>query len=159
MAALTALTHAVHDRPDIDVVISLGHAGPPDAATRLRAPNVRVESYVDQWQVLSEASVFLTHQGLNSTHEAIYHRVPMVSYAFFSDQPSLAARCRDLGLSVPLVDDVRGPVTPDDVRAALERVAASRPAMAAALDRARGWEDETIRARPAAIRRVLELAG
>jgi MGT family glycosyltransferase len=158
LAALVALKHAVHDRPDIDVVISLGQAGPPGAAAALRSSNVRVEPYVDQWQVLDEASVFLTHQGLNSTHEAIYHRVPMVSYAFFSDQPSLAARCRELGLSVPLVDTVRAPVTPGDVLDALARIAASRASMDAALDRARQWEDETIQARPAAIRRVLELA-
>jgi MGT family glycosyltransferase len=158
MSALVALRTAIANRPDVDAVVSLGAAGPSGAADRLRAPNVRVEAYVDQWQVLSDASVFFTHQGLNSTHEAIYHRVPMVSYAFFSDQPSLAARCRELGLSVPLVEGVRGRVTPDDVHDALDRVDASRASMNAALDRARAWEDETIRARPAAIRRVLELA-
>ena len=51
--------------------------------------------------------VFVTHHGLNSTHEAIYHRTPMLSYPFFGDQPYLANRCRDLGLSVPLVDTWR----------------------------------------------------
>ena len=41
-----------------------------------------------------EADLFVTHHGLNSTHEAIFNRVPMLSYPFFWDQPGLAAECR-----------------------------------------------------------------
>jgi MGT family glycosyltransferase len=156
--ALIALKTAIAHRPDVEAVVSLGGAGPSDAAAWLSTPNVRVESYVDQWQVLSEATVYVTHHGLNSTHEAIYHRVPMVAYPFFFDQPALAARCIELGLSVPLADSPRGRVTPDAVLAALDRVAATRASMDAALDAARGWEEETIRGRPAVIRRVLALA-
>ena len=156
--ALIALKTAIAHRPDVEAVVSLGGAGPSDAAAWLSTPNVRVESYVDQWQVLSEATVYVTHHGLNSTHEAIYHRVPMVAYPFFFDQPALAARCIELGLSVPLADSPRGRVTPDAVLAALDRVAATRASMDAALDAARGWEEETIRGRPTVIRRVLALA-
>jgi hypothetical protein len=84
--------------------------------------------------VLGEASLFLTHHGLNSTHEAIFQRVPMLSYPFFGDQPGARARTQELGLAVPLVDDSpdlppRSLVSPADVLAALARAAAERSAI------------------------------
>jgi hypothetical protein len=39
---------------------------------------VSIERDVDQWQILQEADLFVTHHGLNSTHRAIdrvLHRV------------------------------------------------------------------------------------
>ncbi len=63
--------------------------------------------------------MFVTHHGLKSTHEAIWQRVPMISYPFFGDQPALAALCQRLGLAVPLVPDVMGAVRSADVRHAV----------------------------------------
>ena len=158
VSAIEALCEAAASRRDVEVLIGLGGAGPRARITRQAPPNVRVEDYCDQWHVLGEASVYLTHQGLNSTHEAIYQRVPMISYPFFSDQPGLAARCQAFGLAVPLVDALRRHATADDVRAALDRVESDRSRMAECLDAAREWEMETIRARPAVIERVIALA-
>jgi UDP:flavonoid glycosyltransferase YjiC (YdhE family) len=125
--------------------------------TRLARRNVRVEGYIDQWNALREASVYLTHQGLNSTHEAIFQGTPMISYPLFADQPSLAKRCQELGLAVPLVEVLRGPVDSGDVRSALACVVAEREAIQARLVEARGWELETIRARGSVIERIVGL--
>jgi UDP:flavonoid glycosyltransferase YjiC (YdhE family) len=157
LRALEVLSEALSTMSDIVALVSLGGGGPTEHMARLARRNVRVESYVDQWNALREASVYLTHQGLNSTHEAIFQGTPMISYPFFADQPSLAQRCQELGLAVPLVDVLRGPITSGDVRSALARVVAEREAMQARLVEARGWEIETIRGRAAVIERIVGL--
>jgi UDP:flavonoid glycosyltransferase YjiC (YdhE family) len=157
LRAFEALSEALSEMNDAVALVSLGGAGPTGRMARLARRNVRVESYVDQWNALREASVYLTHQGLNSTHEAIFQGTPMISYPFFADQPSLAKRCHELGLAVPLVEVLRGPVDPGHVRSALARVAAERDAMRARLVEARRWELETIRGRASVIERIVGL--
>jgi UDP:flavonoid glycosyltransferase YjiC (YdhE family) len=157
LSAIEALSEAISPMHDTVALVSLGGRDPTKPAPRLARRNVRIENYVDQWNALREASVFITHQGLNSTHEAIFHQTPMISYPFLSDQPGLAKRCQELGLAVPLVEALRGPVGPDDVRSALARVAAQHDAMRARLAEARRWELETIRARQDVIARIVAL--
>lgn len=160
LAALTAIVDAFSALPSLGAVVGLG--GAPSAADHvltLTRPNVSAVDYVDQWRVLREADVFITHQGLNSTHEAIFSGVPMISYPFFSDQPGLSARCRGLGLAIPLVAAPRAPVTPDDVRAALDEVARRRAELQSRLDEARTWELEVIAGRTSVVDRVCALGG
>jgi UDP:flavonoid glycosyltransferase YjiC (YdhE family) len=157
VTALEALSNALADRSDAEAIIGLGGAGSMARVARLASRNVRIEHYADQWPLLSHASLCLTHQGLNTTHEAIYHRVPMMSYPFFGDQPGLMARCQELGLAVPVVKTVRGTVAAHDILVALDRIAASRTQMAERLAEAREWELETIRARPGVIGQMIEL--
>jgi hypothetical protein len=99
----------------------------------------------------------ITHHGLNSTHEAIFHRVPMISYPFFWDQPALAARCQAFGLAVPLVAGQREPFGEIDVHAALDRLSAGEGAMQSALARAREWELAVMANRPAVLRQLVDL--
>jgi uncharacterized membrane protein len=80
----------------------------------------------------------------------------MVSYPFFSDQPALARRCREFGLSLPLTHSVRGPVEREDVHVALAEVAREADAFATRLEEARGWELETIAARGAVVQQITE---
>lgn len=145
---------------DAEVVISLGHH-PLDEATRasLAAPGVRVLDYVDQIAALDEADVFVTHHGINSTHEAIWAGVPMVSYPFFGDQPALAHRCQDLGLAVPLATEPRGAVDAAAVHGALARLESDRTQIEARLAVARAWEEETLAGRPAVLDRLVALMG
>jgi MGT family glycosyltransferase len=158
VSALTAISDAVANIDGAVALLSLGGRNAPELAERLARPNVCVERYVDQWKVLHEASVMFTHQGLNSTHEAIYHRTPMISYPFFSDQPGLARRCQDLGLAVPLSSEFRGPVSAEDVQAALARIEAGAASVQARLAEARRWELATMAARPAVIERIVQLS-
>jgi MGT family glycosyltransferase len=144
---------------DVDVVMALGgHPLDKTEVAELERPNVRVIAVADQWTALAEADVFVTHHGLNSTHEAIFHRVPMLSHPFFGDQPALARRCQELGLALPLVGDPGGAIEASDVRAALARVESERAALAARLAVAREWELRTIAERDLVVDRLLRLA-
>ena len=155
--ALTVLSDVLADL-DAEVVISLGNHHLEDSErARLLHPNVRTESYVDQWAALKAADVFVTHHGLNSTHEAIFHEVPMLSYPFFGDQPALAGRCQELGLALPLAVAPRAPVEADAVLRALHRLAVERGEFAGRLAEARSWELEVIEGRSAVLDRMLAL--
>lgn len=156
LGALRAVAAAVGRRPGVEAVISLGGAG-LDAA-ELARPNVRVERWVDQREQLAVADAFITHSGLNSTHEALFHRVPMVSYPIFGDQPGLSARVCEFGLGVAL-SEPRGSVTADDVDAALDRLLAMGPALDEALALAHARELEVVAGRPAVVERIMALAG
>ena len=157
--SLAAIATAIEAVPGARGLISRGGNDPgPDAVRRLTRPTVAVEPYVDQWRVLRDADAFFTHHGLNSTHEAVFNRVPMGSFPFFGDQPNLARRCRELGLAVPLRESYR--VTPagaEDAAAVLDELLASRTPMLERLEEAREWELETIAARPAVIDRITAL--
>ena len=158
LRALTTLSDSLGRMPDVRAVISLGGAavgGAPRAA--LAKENVSVESYVDQWRILGEADAFVTHHGLNSTHEAIFRRVPMISYPFFWDQPALAGKCQGFGLAIPLTSAPRGEVTEADVHAAVQRLSRERPSMQAALSEAREWERAVMSDRGAVLRRITDL--
>jgi MGT family glycosyltransferase len=160
LAALAAIVDAFAALPQVRAVVGLG--GAPIAAGHAQAlarPNVTVVDYVDQWRVLREADVFITHQGLNSTHEAIFSGVPMISYPFFSDQPGLSERCRGLGLAIPLTAEPRGPVTPEDVRAALGELAGRRALVRERLREACAWELEVIAGRASVLDRICALTG
>jgi zeaxanthin glucosyltransferase len=145
--------------PEARALISLGGATVEDGLRRrLKRPNVEAVDYADQWAALGEADLFLTHHGLNSTHEAIFRRVPMLSYPIFTDQPALAERCRQFGIAIPLADSLRGPVDADDVRAALETFYRKRESIMASLEQARSWELEVMAQRPAVLARIRDLA-
>ena len=156
---LEAVSACLAGMPEARALISLGGAKVEDGVLRrLRRPNVDVVDYADQWTALGEADLFLTHHGLNSTHEAVFRRVPMLSYPIFTDQPALAERCRQLGIAVPLAGTLRGPVDADDVRAALETLARKRDSIMASLEQARAWELEVMAQRPAVLARIRDLA-
>jgi MGT family glycosyltransferase len=156
-STLEAIREAIEDLPEFAVLASLGRAEPGDWVWRLVSPGFRVESYVNQWDVLAASSVYITHHGLNSTHEAIFQKVPMISYPFFSDQPVMAKFCQDKGLAIPLATELRGRVLAKDVRRALSSIADRRERMMASLSEARQWELDVIAGRSRVIQRILNL--
>ena len=158
LAALQCLSDSFAGMEELSAVISLGGATiEKEALRKLARSNVSVASCVDQWRVLQDADVFVTHHGLNSTHEAVFHLVPMISYPFFWDQPALAEKCREFGLAIPLADSPRGPVTEENVRAALAAFFESKDRQRASLAEARGWELRVLEDRPAVLRQITEL--
>lgn len=134
-----------------------GYSLSTETATVLETVGARVHSWLDQRAVLQEVDALVTHQGLNSTHEAIWYGVPLLSCPFFSDQPSLARRCQELGLAVPLVNAPSDPIDPETVRRALRSLELDADGFRQRLEVARGWEMETIAARPAVVERLLAL--
>ncbi len=158
VAALRVMARAWADM-DVDVVISLG-GHPLEAAVRdeIARDNVVVAAEVDQWAALRDADVFVTHHGINSTHEAIFQQVPMISYPFFGDQPALARRCEELRLAVPLADAARGDFDEARVCSALARLQQSEGEHAERLAEARRWELRTMAGRDAVVDRMLTFA-
>ena len=71
---------------------SLGHA----------PANFLVRRSVPQLRVLEEASLFLTHGGMNSVNEALWHGVPLLVYPQHGDQHLVAARVAQLGAGMVL---------------------------------------------------------
>jgi UDP:flavonoid glycosyltransferase YjiC (YdhE family) len=160
LAAFETIAGVLSGEPRTEVVISLGGAQPGSEETkRIACANVRVEPYVDQWAVLEDADLFITHHGLNSTHESIFHQVPMISYPFFGDQPALARRCQELGLAVALASAPRAAIAAADVERALHTIASDRDGFAARLARGRSFELATIAARSEVIERIVSLIG
>jgi len=157
LAALESIATAFSQRA-IDTTISFGGAAIDDSArAALGRPGITLESYVDQARALGAADVFVTHHGLNSTHEAIRHGVPMISYPFVWDQPGMARTCERLDLATPLTDQPMGAVSVDDVLAAIDRIETNGGRMRSALAVALGWEDAVVAGRPAVVQRMLEL--
>ena len=158
LGALGAVAEAVASIPGARAVLSLGHAslGLEEVRTLAR-PGVTVAGHVDQWAILHEADAFVTHHGLSSTHEAIFHRVPMLSYPMFWDQPALAAKCQELGLAIPLIDTPRGSVRPEKVRAAIEELVGRAETSRARLEEAREWELRTIAGREDVLDQIVAL--
>jgi MGT family glycosyltransferase len=158
LGAMERLVDAFAER-DNDVLMSLGHhAIDDDQKARIERPHVRVETYVDQWSALKDADLFVTHHGLNSTHEAIFHLVPMLSYPFHGDQPAMADCCHSLGLAMPLADSLRSPLDAADVRRRIDGFDAGGDAFRARLSDARAWEIETLERREEVVDRILALA-
>jgi hypothetical protein len=68
-AVLAALALALAEAGG-EVLVSLGRPPMADGARRrLERPDVRVEGWVDQWGVLKDTGLFVTHHGLSSSHE------------------------------------------------------------------------------------------
>ncbi len=158
LAAIDVLASYFSSRRDAVMLVSLGHAAlDPVECARISRRNVRVASYVDQPAILRETDVFVTHHGINSTHEAIVALVPMLSYPFFWDQPTLAAKCQALGVAVPLGDAPLAPLTLNKVESAMRELTRDIGARRASLESARNAEIAVVAARGAVLDRLLAL--
>ena len=83
------------------VVMACGNGVEP--ATLGPVPsNVLLRQRVPQLDVLQRARVFITHGGMNSTMEGLWHGVPLAVFPQFGDQPLNASRVRELGVGVSL---------------------------------------------------------
>jgi MGT family glycosyltransferase len=84
------------------VVMSIG-AGVDRAALGDIPANFMVRESAPQLKVLEQASLFLTHGGMNSTSEALWHEVPLLVFPQHGDQHIVAARVAELGAGVRLL--------------------------------------------------------
>ena len=89
---------------DVEVIISCGKAIDIEALGRL-PENITVHPYVDQLDVLSRASVFITHCGMNSVSESLYMASPMAFYPQTNEQEAVARRAYEIGAGEYLRDD------------------------------------------------------
>jgi UDP:flavonoid glycosyltransferase YjiC (YdhE family) len=104
----------------VSLVVAIGRKTDP---TRFGTvpPNVHLEPYVPQAQILEQCDLFVSHGGYNSVREAMHAGVPMVITPIGLDQPYVAQRCQALGLAESVADADR---TPDAIRQAATAVLA-----------------------------------
>ncbi len=102
-----ALIDALRDA-DADLLISCGKAFDPAQLGEVPS-NVRIEQYVDQMEVLSRASLFVTHCGMNSASEGMWMGVPELLFPLTGEQRAVARRVTEVGAG-SLLDE---PVTRD----------------------------------------------
>jgi MGT family glycosyltransferase len=96
----SAAIEAVKNR--LDTHLLLQAANPKDIeALQSFPPNVSVHEWVPQLEILSQSSLFITHGGLSSVRESIFHGVPMLVFPAVTDQPGNSARVQyhNLGLT------------------------------------------------------------
>ena len=94
---------ALKEEP-LDVIISCGKA--VDIGSLGDLPeNISVYPYVDQLDVLSRASAFITHCGMNSVSESLYMAAPMVLYPQTNEQKAVARRVYETGAGEMLKGD------------------------------------------------------
>ncbi len=95
------LFDAVRDL-DINVFAALGTID-PDSLTDVPA-NVELGKMVPQLDILSQASVFITHAGMGGTGESIYYGVPMIAIPQMDEQAITARQIERNGLGFALLD-------------------------------------------------------
>ncbi|MBV6715856.1 macrolide family glycosyltransferase [Paenibacillus chitinolyticus] len=64
--------------------------------------NFIVKNYVPQTEVLQHTELFITHGGMNSTHEGLYNGVPLVVIPQNADQPMVAGQVAKIGAGLAL---------------------------------------------------------
>ncbi|NHM33921.1 macrolide family glycosyltransferase [Neobacillus terrae] len=64
--------------------------------------NFNVKHYVPQTEVLKYTKLFITHGGMNSTHEGLYYGVPLIVIPQSADQPMIAGQVTNIGAGITL---------------------------------------------------------
>jgi MGT family glycosyltransferase len=64
--------------------------------------NIITRAYVPQLEILERAALFVTHAGVNSVHESLYHSVPLLLVPQQMEQTLVAARVAELGAGLAL---------------------------------------------------------
>lgn len=111
------LFDAVRDL-DINVFAALGSIDP--ASLKDIPANVEVGQMVPQLDILSQASVFITHAGMGGTGEAIYYGVPMIAIPQMEEQAITARQIEKLGLGVAFLD--KSAITSEALKTAIQKL-------------------------------------
>ena len=65
-------------------------------------PNFIVRAYVPQLAVLERSDLYITHGGVNSTHQALYYGIPLLLVPQQLEQAAVAVRLVELGAGLRL---------------------------------------------------------
>jgi hypothetical protein len=126
-ALYRAILEALADQP-VQVVMTVGRSVDPAGLGTLPA-NAKVDRWIDQAEVLGQASLVVNHGGYGTVIGCLAAGIPQVILPLFADQPINAARVGTLGAGIALP----GSGTPDP-----ELALASVPAVAEAVMRVLG---------------------
>ena len=107
----------------LPVVVATGK--PVDLGPLADLDGVRVETWVDQAEVMRRTRVVVCHAGAGTTLSALVAGVPIVAVPLFADQPYNAASIERTGVGRRVA---LGPALRDDVATATRELAAEAPA-------------------------------
>lgn len=117
---------------DTDWRVAMSLGGQRDLAELGPIPaNFDVRPFFPQPVVLAHAQAFVSHTGMNSTMEALYHGVPIVSVPQMPEQALNGRRVQELGCGRQLDPET---LTAEQLRQAVEELVGD-PAVRANLDR------------------------
>lgn len=103
------------------VILSVGNR--VDLAELGNIPdNFIVRNYVPQLEILKRANLFITHGGLNSAKEGIFHTVPLMVFPQNGDQFAVAHQVNRLGAGIGFENS---DLTPGELRKAAEEASAN----------------------------------
>jgi MGT family glycosyltransferase len=105
---------------DCQVILSLGTNVPVESLGPVPS-NFLVQPHVPQLEVLQRAAAFVTHGGMNSVSESMYHRVPIVVIPQMSEQQVVGRRVEELGAGLFLAQNE---ATPEKLRLSVQRLLA-----------------------------------
>lgn len=83
---------------DAQLVLALGHG--QTASMQDLPGRPLVVNYAPQIELLSRASMTITHAGMNTTQQSLYFGVPAVAIPLAHDQPAIAARLARTGAGI-----------------------------------------------------------
>lgn len=124
--------------------------------------NAKIDIQLSSNQIveLEESDIFVTHNGLNSTHEAVRKRVPMLSVPFVGDQNSLARQSSNFGLGLTARDTKscsQSYISADSLKLAIDRLVHDYITIQDKFDEAIEWDMNAIQMRPKVISSILEI--
>lgn len=103
---------------DVRLVVSIGKTVSLQSLGPV-PPNILVKPWVPQLDVLRQASVFVSHGGMNSVSESLHYGVPLVVVPQMSEQEIVGRQVERLGAGVLLQAQQ---ITPASLKAAVHRV-------------------------------------
>ncbi|MET9631245.1 glycosyltransferase [Lentzea sp. NPDC006480] len=119
-AAFHTVVEALADLP-VRVLVTIGDSGDPSAWPAL-PPNVHVERWVPQQDVLTHAAAMVCHGGTGTVLGGLAAGVPMVVVPQFADQPDNAERVAATGAGISVGSGDTAPATAEELRAAVTAV-------------------------------------
>ena len=119
---LESVIEAFKTRPEFQLLLQITDENVRERLAPL-PDNVLAASWFPQLQVLSRASLMISHGGFGTVREALFYGVPMIIFPRGVDQPGNAARVT--WSRVGLMGDIRS-VTPTSIGAMLETIEKQR---------------------------------
>ncbi|WP_018758812.1 macrolide family glycosyltransferase [Paenibacillus terrigena] len=95
------LCYEAFGNTDHTIVMSIGYRAQISDLGEI-PKNFIVKNYVQQTDVLQYTKLFITHGGMNSTHEGLYYGVPLIVIPQSADQPIIAEQVANIGAGIQL---------------------------------------------------------
>lgn len=94
---------ALGNNKNVKVIMSIGKANKIEDLGEVPS-NFEIYNYVPQLEILNQIDLFITHGGMNSSSEALYHNIPLIVVPQMAEQPIVAARVEELRAGINLTN-------------------------------------------------------